>query len=110
MIYDHYVNMYNWTFNGRSQEFLSTVKNWLTNQRVWVYSNLNKSHTSNDILWKYMDLLNAQYQGNDHGVFSLNYVHCQVYMKATMITLMLIKSLTGFHLTCSMLMVTCWIS
>ena len=66
MIYDHYVNMYNWTFNGRSQEFVSTVKNWFANQRAWVNSAISKIHVNNHILWKYMELLNVQYQGKYH--------------------------------------------
>ena len=56
--------MYNWTFIGKSQKFVSTVKNWFANQRAWVNDNINKYHVTNHILWKYMELINAQYQGN----------------------------------------------
>ena len=64
MIYDHYINMFNWTFIGKSQEFVSTVKNWFANQRTWVNSNINKHHLTDNVIWKYVKLLDAQYQGN----------------------------------------------
>ncbi|XP_065910196.1 phospholipase B-like 1 [Dysidea avara] len=63
MIYDHYVNMYNWTFTGRPKEFYDKAKEWFTNQRSWVASQLNSTDSSNDVIWKYMGLINAQYQG-----------------------------------------------
>ena len=64
MIYEHYINMYNWTFNGKSQEFITRVKNWFADQRTWVNSHINKNHLTDQILWKYVELLNAQYLGN----------------------------------------------
>ena len=64
MIYDHYINMYNWTFNGKSQEFISRVKNWFADQRAWLNSNINKNHLTDQVLWKYVELLNAQYLGS----------------------------------------------
>jgi len=63
MIYDHYVNMYNDTFNGKPAELVNNTKEWFTNQRAWVASQLNSTHSSNDVIWKYMGLINAQYQG-----------------------------------------------
>ena len=63
MIYDHYVNMYNDTFNGKPAELAINTKEWITNQRAWVASQLNSTHSSNDVIWKYMGLINAQYQG-----------------------------------------------
>ena len=63
MIYDHYLNIYNWTFTGKSPEFVSKVKNWFANQRIWLNKNINNPNMTDQILWKYMQLLNAQYQG-----------------------------------------------
>ena len=111
MIYDHYVNIYNWTFNGRSQQFVSTVNKWFANQRAWLNSNINKFHTTNQILWKYMELLNEQYQGdNSYSLQMILSTLFQVCMRGIIAKLHLIKNLIGFHLTFSMVMETCWIS
>ena len=108
MIYDHYVNMYNWTFTGRPKEFYDKAKEWFTNQRSWVASQLNSTDSSNDVIWKYMGLINAQYQGE---VFILSSTsNCtvdQVCMMATIVKQMMIRSWIGLHLIFSLAMGIC---
>ena len=108
MIYDHYVNMYNWTFNGRPKEFFGKAKEWFTNQRAWVASQLNSTHSSNDVIWKYMGLIDAQYQGIVLMLspISNSIVH-QACMMDTIVKLMRTRSWTGSHLIFSLVMGTC---